>query len=224
MGETVFAHNLRFYREKAGFTQQEFSKMLNITRQAYSNYENFVREPNLSTLASIAVLLHVSLDTLIFDCTHHAKKESVMEIERKYLIKELPENLDSYRKLKIEQGYLSTEPVVRIRRQNETYYLTYKSKGLMVREEYNLPLTSKAYEHLKEKVDGILISKTRYLLPLSNDLTIELDVFDAPYRGLYLAEVEFASADEANSFVPPDWFGEDVTYSSAYHNSTLSQK
>ena len=94
----------------------------------------------------------------------------------------------------------------------------------MVREEYNLPLTSKAYEHLKEKVDGILISKTRYLLPLSNDLTIELDVFDAPYRGLYLAEVEFASADEANSFVPPDWFGEDVTYSSAYHNSTLSQK
>ena len=67
-----------------------------------------------------------------------------------------------------------------------------------------------------------MLSKTRYLLPLPNDLTIELDVFDAPYEGLWLAEVEFPTEDEANAFVPPAWFGEDVTFSSAYHNSTLS--
>ena len=41
---------------------------------------------------------------------------------------------------------------------------------------------------------------------------------------LLLAEVEFPSEEEANSFPPPDWFGEDVTFSSKYHNSTLSQK
>lgn len=64
-----------------------------------------------------------------------------MEIERKYLLDQLPENLTSYPCKKIEQGYLSTEPVVRIRRSDDEYYLTYKSKGLMVREEYNLPLT-----------------------------------------------------------------------------------
>ena len=94
----------------------------------------------------------------------------------------------------------------------------------MVREEYNLPLTKESYLHLREKADGVLISKTRYLLPLTGtDLTIELDVFDAPYEGLYLAEVEFPDEASANAFVPPVWFGKDVTYSSDYHNSTLSK-
>ena len=115
-------------------------------------------------------------------------------------------------------------PVAPIRRSDDEYYLTYKSKGLMVREEYNLPLTKESYLHLREKADGVLISKTRYLLPLTGtDLTIELDVFDAPYEGLYLAEVEFPDEASANAFVPPVWFGKDVTYSSDYHNSTLSK-
>ena len=82
-----------------------------------------------------------------------------MEIERKFLIRSLPEQLDSFPFHQIEQGYLCTEPVVRIRRQDEDYYLTYKSRGLMVREEYNLPLTREAWLHLRPKADGILITK-----------------------------------------------------------------
>ena len=143
------------------------------------------------------------------------------EIERKYLVKQVPENLASYPFHEIEQGYLCTEPVVRIRRQDEEYYLTYKSKGLMVREEYNLPLTKDAYFHLREKIDGRLISKRRYLIPL-DPYTIELDVFRSPKDDLVLAEVEFPSKEEALSFTPPEWFGEDVTNSSLYHNSHLS--
>lgn len=90
-----------------------------------------------------------------------------MEIERKFLIKKelLPAELESYPFHEIEQGYLCTNPVVRIRRQDDEYYLTYKSKGLLSREEYNLPLTQEAYEHLRPKADGIVISKTRYLIP-----------------------------------------------------------
>lgn len=147
-----------------------------------------------------------------------------MEIERKYLLNELPANLESYENHRIEQGYMCTEPVVRIRRQDDDYILTYKSKGLMVREEYNLPLTKESYEHLKSKIDGILITKTRYLIPFGTSLTIELDVFDGVYNGLFLAEVEFASEEDANNFIPPDWFGEDVTFSTKYHNSTMSKK
>lgn len=143
------------------------------------------------------------------------------EIERKYLVKQVPENLASYPFHEIEQGYLCTEPVVRIRRQDEEYYLTYKSKGLMIREEYNLPLTKDAYFHLREKIDGRLISKRRYLIPL-DPYTIELDVFRSPKDDLILAEVEFPSEEEALSFTPPEWFGEDVTNSSLYHNSHLS--
>lgn len=71
-----------------------------------------------------------------------------MEIERKFLIKELPKNLEKYAKKELEQAYLCTSPVVRVRMENDEYYLTYKGKGLMVREEYNLPLTKEAYLHL----------------------------------------------------------------------------
>ncbi len=145
-----------------------------------------------------------------------------MEIERKYLVKDIPFDYTSYPCRHIEQGYLSTEPVVRIRRDNEDYILTYKSKGFMVREEYNLPLTKESYEHLKQKTDGRLIRKKRYVIPIKNGLSIELDVFEGELAPLLLAEVEFPDEDTAFNFIAPDWFGEDVTFSSRYHNSTLS--
>lgn len=146
-----------------------------------------------------------------------------MEIERKFLIKQVPIDLTKQPTLIIEQGYLNTNPVVRVRRQDDKYYLTYKSGGMLAREEYNLPLNKKAYEHLVAKTDGNLIRKKRYLIPLDERLTVELDEFLPPFAPLMLAEVEFSSIEEANAFIPPDWFAEDVTYDSAYHNSTMSK-
>ena len=145
-----------------------------------------------------------------------------MEIERKFLLKQLPPNLNTYPYRQLEQGYLSTNPVVRIRKDDDRYELTYKGKGAMVREEYNLPLTQSSYEHLREKIDGRLIVKKRYLIPFG-DYTIELDVFEGDLAPLTLAEVEFSSEEEANAFTPPNWFAEDVTFSKLYHNSYLSQ-
>ena len=145
-----------------------------------------------------------------------------MEIERKYLISSVPFDLSSYPCRKIEQGYLSTAPVVRIRRDNNDYILTYKSKGMMIREEYNLPLTKESYEHLKEKIDGRLITKKRYVIPLAGGLRAELDLFEGTFDGLRIVEVEFPTEKDANAFTAPAWFGEEVTFSCAYHNSTLS--
>ncbi|MEE1028639.1 MAG: CYTH domain-containing protein [Agathobacter sp.] len=144
-----------------------------------------------------------------------------MEIERKFLINQLPEDLEKYEQHEIAQGYLCTSPVVRIRRSNDDYYLTYKGKGMMVREEYNLPLTKEAYLHLREKIDGRLIEKTRYLIPLTDKLTAELDVFHGDLAPLTLVEVEFESVEEANAFTVPEWFGEDVTNDGRYHNSNM---
>lgn len=146
-----------------------------------------------------------------------------MEIERKYLIHQLPDHYQSFPHKEIEQGYLCTEPVVRIRAAGEKYTLTYKGSGLMEREEYNLPLTKEAYEHLRPKADGILIHKIRYKIPYQENYTIELDLFLDSLAPLILAEVEFPTREEAEQFVPPDWFGEDVTFSTKYHNSTLSK-
>lgn len=144
-----------------------------------------------------------------------------MEIERKFLVKTLPENLKQYQHHQIEQGYLCTEPVVRIRRSDEKYILTYKGEGLLMREEYNLPLTKEGYEHLRTKADGILITKKRYKIPYEKYM-IELDIFEGELAPLCLVEVEFDSREEAEAFAPPEWFGEDVTFSGKYQNSCLS--
>lgn len=146
-----------------------------------------------------------------------------MEIERKYLVRNLPENLNNFPCRVIEQGYLNTSPVIRIRRDNEYFELTYKSSGLMSREEYNLPLDETSYRHLLSKIDGRLIRKHRYMIPLSDGLTAEIDIFKGDLAPLILAEVEFPDEKTAHSFTPPDWFGEDVTFSGKYHNSYLSQ-
>ncbi|HAG68440.1 MAG TPA: adenylate cyclase [Lachnospiraceae bacterium] len=146
-----------------------------------------------------------------------------MEIERKFLIRELPRGIEDFPFHMIEQAYLTTDPVIRVRKEDDDYYLTYKGKGLMAREEYNLPLTRQAYETLKSKADGNIISKKRILIPYENH-TIELDIFDAPFAPLILAEVEFSSVEEAEGFTGPDWFLKDVTNDTQYHNSTMSRK
>ena len=147
-----------------------------------------------------------------------------MEIERKYLVTAPPSDYHTWEAVQMEKAYLCTEPVVRVRRETKSYVLAYKSKGLLAREEYNLPLTKEAYEHLLSKADGIIIKKTRYKKPISGtELVIELDVFSGTYEGLMLAEVEFPDMEAAEHFVPPAWFGEDVTLSGKYQNSRLSQ-
>ncbi len=146
-----------------------------------------------------------------------------MEIERKFTIKELPKDLERHEHHEIAQAYiLNSDPVLRIRRRDDEYILTYKSKGLMTRIEEEMPLNKEAFDILSGKTEGIVITKTRYLIPEDNGLTIELDCFHDALEGLYLAEVEFASEDEANAYTPPEWFNEDVTFAGEYHNSKIS--
>ena len=145
-----------------------------------------------------------------------------MEIERKFLVDSLPFGLEGYPCHHIEQAYLCTDPVLRIRRKNDVYVLTYKGAGFLKREEHEFPLTKEAYEHLLEKADGNRIIKDRYLIPCAL-YTIELDVFAPPFAPLVLAEVEFPSEEEAQNFVSPDWFGREVTYDLAYTNAAMSR-
>lgn len=155
-----------------------------------------------------------------------------MEIEKKYLVKQIPFDLSNLQHHTIEQGYLNANPVLRIRKLDDTYIFTYKSSGLMCREEFEFPLTEAAYSHLREKCDGNLIRKVRYLIPIpdpnsyglpdSLSLTIELDIFEGVFHGIVLAEVEFPDKNSALAFQPPIWFGRDVTLEGTFHNSTMS--
>lgn len=152
-----------------------------------------------------------------------------VEIERKFIVsKEKAAEYNSladegkYSYHEIEQAYLTTNPVIRVRRTDDDYSMTYKGKGLLQREEHNLPLTKEAYETLSSKADGNVIKKRRIIIPYEGH-TIELDIFKAPFDSFIIAEVEFESVDAANDFAKPEWFLEEVTNDPKYHNSNMSR-
>ncbi len=156
-----------------------------------------------------------------------------MEIERKYLIKKLPEDLSKYNFKEIEQGYLCNNPTVRIRKIGNDYILTYKSKikssdtkktdKAIINNEVELQLTMDAYLHLREKIDSNLICKKRYYIPLMDGLTAELDIFEGKLKGFIMAEVEFPDEEAADSFIPPAWFGRELTSDKRFSNHNLSK-
>jgi len=158
-----------------------------------------------------------------------------LEIERKYLVRELPANLDSYPHVEIEQGYLCTSPTLRIRRAGDAYILTVKEKvrtdsSAIHNREEEFSLSAEKYELLKAKCEGRMVSKTRYRIDLRrsegdglySNRVAELDIFHGHNEGLRLVEVEFPNSAAADSFVKPDWFGEDVSGDKHFCNSWLA--
>lgn len=144
-----------------------------------------------------------------------------MEIERKFLVTQLP-SLEHYNSKKILQAYISIEPTIRIRQADCNFFLTVKSKGGIIREEFELTITKDEFDSLLKKCEGNYIEKTRYLIPLENGLTAELDVFSGHLDSLVTVEVEFSSLKEAEAFTPPSWFGEDISLNHRYKNNNLA--
>jgi CYTH domain-containing protein len=145
-----------------------------------------------------------------------------MEIERKFLLEKAPFDLSGYPHAEIEQAYISVDPVIRLRRQNEKFILTIKLGGAIAREETEFALKQSQFDHLWEKIETRPIYKTRYFIPLENDLMAELDVYHGELHDLYTVEVEFKDMTAAQSFTPPSWFGRDVSEVRAYKNSSLA--
>lgn len=102
-----------------------------------------------------------------------------IEIEKKFTVKEISFDLDKYPFHEIEQGYLNVHPAIRVRRQDDIYYMTYKgapdssladkNSENIGQVEYNMPLDKASYEHMAAKADGNFIRKKRYLIPLNED-------------------------------------------------------
>ncbi|MCR5625233.1 MAG: adenylate cyclase [Lachnospiraceae bacterium] len=160
-----------------------------------------------------------------------------MEIERKYLVKNIPDDLDKYEKRVIEQGYLCSSPTVRIRMAKvykakspeplTKYIFTFKSPVKLnttarVNKEIEEEISEEGYMHLRNKCDNNLVRKTRYLIPLDEIHTAELDIFEGDLEGLVIVEVEFRDEKASEEFKAPDWFGEDVSRDRRYTNTWLS--
>ena len=145
-----------------------------------------------------------------------------MEIERKFLTKNIPFDITAYPYKQISQAYISFSPTIRIRQSDENYILTVKGKGHLEREEFELPLTKEDYDRLFEKTEGTPVVKKRYLVPVEGGYTAEVDLYEGALTGLMTTEVEFPSMEAAEGFAAPDWFGKDVSEEKAYKNTSLS--
>ncbi len=154
-----------------------------------------------------------------------------MEIERKFLVKTLPANLEAYPNNEISQGYISdVNPTIRIRKLGDKHILTIKSvanvefdKRHLMNNEIEFEITKEKFNHLSTKVDDNFIEKTRYYINIG-DLIAELDIYHNALSPLVTVEVEFKSETDALKFSPPEWFGLDVTDNINYKNFSLSTK
>jgi CYTH domain-containing protein len=134
----------------------------------------------------------------------------------------IPFDFSKFDHIYIEQAYISVDPVIRLRRADDVFYLTVKQGGGMVREEAEFVITREQYDRLLSKVETNTIRKTRVLIPIAAGLTAELDLYEGTLTGFVTVEVEFENAQNAREFVPPAWFGREVTEDARYANSTIA--
>ena len=133
-----------------------------------------------------------------------------MEIERKFLVKDLP-NLDNYPSKDIVQSYISFDPEIRIRKIDDCYYLTNKSSGTLIREENEIKINLTTYLNFCRIIRGNIIHKTRYFIPIANNLKAHLDIYHDDLAGLQTIEVEFSNLNQAQDFIIPNWFFQEIT-------------
>ncbi|HEY6153998.1 MAG TPA: CYTH domain-containing protein [Candidatus Udaeobacter sp.] len=146
------------------------------------------------------------------------------EIERKFLVQWLPDNLKRARHLIIEQGYLATESAgrqVRLRKSGKATSLTFKVGRGSHREEREVKLSTKQFATLWPGTAGRRLRKVRYEIPWDG-LLIEVDIYRGRHSGLVVAEVEFPDTATCRRFEPPWWFGREVTGEKRYSNVRLA--
>lgn len=147
-----------------------------------------------------------------------------MEIERKFLLDNLPINIDKFKSSELLQTYLSFEPELRVRKIDGRYILTKKIGNGMIRNEKEFEINSNLYNFLINGLEDKTISKTRYYIPLSSKTTACIDVYHNNLDGLKVVEVEFETSEEALNFEVPNWFGTEITGNEEYKNSNLINK
>ena len=85
MSNIQLANNLRFLRTKHKLTQDDLSSLLNISRQAYSNYETSKRTPALDSLLHISRFYRISIDELVLDNLQSTYHTSALKTGEEYI-------------------------------------------------------------------------------------------------------------------------------------------
>lgn len=150
------------------------------------------------------------------------------EIERKFLLAGFPVHLQELENADVWQGYISTRPVVRIRKKrtekNCTYKLCFKGEGQMARQETEIPIEEKIFEELKLLLKKPLIHK-EYRVYDWNGRRLECSRVEIPEeKDYYYGEIEFCSREEALAFQPPAFLGREVTFEKGFTMGELWER
>ena len=146
----------------------------------------------------------------------------MLEIERKFLMDGFPEGLDLISEVEIEQGYVSFDPEVRIRKavnkktKKEEYYLTIKGEGDLTRREIETSISSDFYYDTADFLDVKLIQKDykKYKLgPWKFEVALVDPGTDWEF---FYGEIEFPTEEDARNFVVPSYFGREITFNEDY--------
>jgi adenylate cyclase len=148
------------------------------------------------------------------------------EIERKFLVRDadLPRGALAHG-VAMTQGYLAYDPSIRVRLTRdeatgaERAYLNIKGPGMIDRAEFEYDVPVDDARALLGLCHAAL-TKVRYHVPVGGHRW-DLDRFTGAHAGLWLAEVELASADEA--FERPGWLGDEVSLDKRYTNGALAR-
>ncbi len=135
-----------------------------------------------------------------------------IEIERKFLVKSVPIDIDQFPHKEILQWYFndpSNGKSVRVRHIWEIFTVTRKKGNGLVREELEAKITKEEFDQLRFQVENHFLEKTRYYIPYQSAI-IELDIYKN-LQWFKVVEVEFANKREAKNFVIPQRFGEEIT-------------
>ncbi|MCH7524778.1 MAG: CYTH domain-containing protein [Bacteroidetes bacterium] len=149
----------------------------------------------------------------------------MIEIERKFLVRSKSFKAEAFNKTRIIQGFLNTdkERTVRVRLKGDKGFITVKGKSNnsgLSRFEWEKEISKTDAESLLKLCEKGIIEKIRYEIKVEQHI-FEVDEFSGDNEGLIIAEVELNSEDE--TFIKPDWLGEEVTGQIKYYNSQLSK-
>jgi CYTH domain-containing protein len=145
-----------------------------------------------------------------------------LEIERKFLVEQVPPEVEIGSETEIAQGYLATgEAQVRLRRQGNATLLTAKRGRGLARDEVEITLASEPFEELWPLTEGRRLEKSR-LTTMVDGRTVEIDVYKGRLAGLIVAEVEFDDVEAARAFSPPPWFSRELSDDARYSNQRLA--
>ena len=148
------------------------------------------------------------------------------EIERKFLVNQLPAGWKRRACTHIVQGYFpmaSDDLEIRLRRKASKHFITIKGGHGRRRLEEEIQIPEPKFRSLWPLTRAARVAKRRYRIPCHGHM-IEMDVYQGPHRGLITAEIEFDSVGASRSFQPPNWLGREITRRRQYTNEALAHR